>query len=851
MRKLLVPAMLWLAGAAQAAPTVDAESVRPFLTQYCGQCHGPKLAMADRRFDTLSADLSDPDAQQGWQEIVDRLNLGEMPPKGSAQPSPEERQRVVDRLTETLLAASAEHKRSGGRTVLRRLNRYEYDRSVRQLLRLEGMLEDPTDVFPPDAVEEGFDNIGAALQTSDFLLSGYLEAAAKYIDRAVAEGPQPPARKYAFTAPFHPTFNRHDGQDMPGEYQHIRKNTSDEGGFLWLADFEQGAPQSGYYRLRVKAQAMQRDYPYDESIVGVRKDEPLRMGVVASSAAYGELSLRTSSDRRLMEIELPDDAPRWFETTIWLDQGYQPRLTFPNGPNGVKPLRRPLAVRYPETFPVFIRGFVVEDGPVTAETVDESLTRRVSRQGASKTELTTVGTSRTFNRREGWASFFREYQGPRVRVYEIELDGPLHEQWPPASHKALFGDLEPTPANAAPILRRFATKAFRRPATEQEIAPLVALVERRAAQGDAPLEALKAGLRGVLVSPGFLYLQENEGRLPDYALASRLSYFLWSAPPDEPLLQAAAAGGLQAEGALRAQALRMLRDPRAQALTERFTERWLELYKIGSMPPGMSDFPAYYVDGLEEAMKAETRLFFQNALDENLPLEVFLDADFTFVNGGLARLYGLEGVHGAELRKTALPDRRRGGLLGMASVLTASANGIDTSPVVRGVWVLENILGIQPTPPPPDVEPLEPDIRGATTIRDQLQKHRSIATCNSCHQKFDPLGFALENFDPIGGWRDNYRRPKGPGPRVDASGELPSGEVFDSIMSFKSALVENHTQGFARCVTEKLLAYAMGRTLEPSDRPEVERLVAEQSRPGQGLRDLVLRVAESEAFRTK
>ena len=321
--------------------------------------------------------------------------------------------------------------------------------------------------------------------------------------------------------------------------------------------------------------------------------------------------------------------------------------------------------------------------------------------------------------------------------------------------------------------------------------------------------------------------------------------------PDEELLAAAGRGELRRPEALRAQALRLLSHPKADAFAEQFTSRWLELYKIGSMPPSPKNFQQYYVDGLEEAMKTETRLFFRRLLDENLPIDHFLDSDFTFVNAGLARLYGIPGVRGSQFRKVELEDERRGGLLGMASVLTASANGIDTSPVVRGVWVLENILGTPPNPPPPDVEPLEPDIRGAQTIRDQLDKHRQIATCNACHQRIDPPGFALENFDPIGGWRDRYPRPgRREGPLVDASGRLSGGETFRTVAEFKKVLLDGHRGEFARCLTEKLLAYATGRTLEESDDPEVDLIVESLRKRGGRLRDLVLSIVESEAFRS-
>ena len=837
-----------------AAPQTQGfeEVVRPFLNQYCVTCHGPKVAMAHRRFDTLSADLSSGDTQLHWREIVDRLNLGAMPPAGAKQPANDQRQRVIDYLTTRLKSAVAVARSKGASTVLRRMNRFEYDRTVRDLLSLQGLLADPTDAFPPDAAQEGFTNIGSALTISDFQLNGYLAAAEAFVNHAVSSGPKPEIRKYTFQAPFYYDGNRHDGQDVDGKYQNIRKNTMDQGGFLWLSKLPDGVPHDGYYKLRFKAQGINRNYPYDEEIVNTVKSEPLRIAVVAGSAQYGELGKRTTSDRELVSFDLPDDAPKWFEARIWLDQGFQPRLTFPSGPNGVKPLRKTLVTEYYQTFPKFIRDYVVSEGPVNPKTVAASMTRGVSKEGASKTELTTAGTSRSFNRREGWASFFSEYMGPRARVFEIEIEGPYFEQWPPPSHVALFGNLQPTLANTEPILRRFTSRAFRRPAKENELQPLLKLVAQRSAKGDSPLNAIKAGLRGVLCSPGFLYLRENEDKLDDQALASRLSYFLWSSMPDNALMETASTHKLSDPAVIRDSAIRMLSDSKANAFIDQFTSRWLELYKIGSMPPSTKEFQSYYTDGLAKAMKTEARMFFQHLLEKNLPIDRFLDSDFTFVNGGLARLYKIPDVHGAEFRKVTLTDRRRGGLLGMAAIHTASANGIDTSPVIRGVWVLNNLFGTPPMPPPPDVKPLEPDIRGATTIRDQLAKHRTIETCNSCHKTIDPPGFALENFDPIGAWRDHYPRAgKVKPPAVDASGLLSNGESFKEIVSFKQTLLRSHRDQFARCLTEKLLTYSTGRNIEPADGEHVDRIVAELKQRGGGLRDLVLLVAESEPFRRK
>lgn len=842
-------AVATVANVAAAAP-FKAE-VEPFLAKHCYSCHGSEKQKGDRRFDTLAGNLADLDTAQHWQDIVDQLNLGEMPPKTSSQPPADEVRQVVEGIQRELSAAHARRDDAADRTMLRRLNRVQYDRTVRRLLSLDEMLFDPTESFPPDETLGQFDNIGATLVMSDFLLQQYVNAAGQLVSRAAHYGPRPETRKYHFEATFSPTMDRADTQDVPGQYQHIRKSNAEQGGHLWIEQLADGVPQSGRYKFRFKAAAIRRNYPYPESIVGARKDEPLRVGIVAGAAGYGPLENRTGSDRPLGEFELADDEPRWYETTVWLDAGYQPRLTFPNGPRSVRSIRRRLIEAQPEAFPEFSK-IVANDEAGEKAWYEAKAAAAAGRKPADPSVDPKSAPKNTFRRMQntnvGWGTFYREYQGPRVRVYEIELEGPFFEAWPPESHRALYGDDAPTFENAPAILRRFATNAFRRPVADDELQVLLKLVDGRRQAGNEPRQSIEAGLKAVLCSPSFLYLAEPAGPLDDYTLANRLSFFLWSSPPDEPLLQAAAAGRLKDPAELTTQTRRMLLDPKAAAFTTQFTSRWLELYKIGSMPPDPAKFSTYYVDGLEKSMKEETRLFFQHVLRENLPTSTLLDADFTFVNGGLARLYGIDGIRGSEFQKVRLSDPLRGGVLGHASVLTASANGIDTSPVIRGIWVLENVLGTPPSPPPPDVEPLEPDIRGATTIRDQLEKHRKVETCAQCHHKIDPLGFALENFDPIGAWRERYPVDRGEGPVVNAAGQLPDGAEFADIAGLKKIL-SGRKQQFAHCLTEKLLTYALGRKLDLADRPQLDRIVSELERRGNGLQDLVLLVVTSDAFR--
>jgi mono/diheme cytochrome c family protein len=468
-----------------------------------------------------------------------------------------------------------------------------------------------------------------------------------------------------------------------------------------------------------------------------------------------------------------------------------------------------------------------------------------------------------------------EYPGPGLNIHWIEIEGPFPESWPTESYRRVLGDVDPktgTPADAAKLIRALLPRAFRRPMREGEEKQFVALVEKSMTAGQSFEAALRAGYKAVLASPKFLYLREPIGPLDDYALASRLSYFLWSTMPDETLLAAAARGELHKPDVLRAQVERMLDDPRAQAFTEHFTGQWLGLRNIAANTPDAVLYPEFE-DYLQWSALRETHLFFEEMLKHDLSVKNLIDSDFAMLNGRLAAHYGIPGVEGAAFRKVALkPEYHRGGVLTQASVLKVTANGTTTSPVVRGVWVLDRILG-QPAPPPPaNVPAIEPDIRGAKTIRDQLAKHRATENCAGCHTRIDPPGFALENYDVIGGWREQYRfvaeqkqrvnNRVGPlakylvgwqyglGLPVDAGDTLPDGRKFANIGEFQQLLLA-HPEQIARCVTEKLVTYATGQPVGLGDHGAIDRILAEAKPNDYGLRSLIHALVAGELFQQK
>lgn len=467
----------------------------------------------------------------------------------------------------------------------------------------------------------------------------------------------------------------------------------------------------------------------------------------------------------------------------------------------------------------------------------------------------------------------QEWDGPGIVIGDISVEGPL-EPWPPLSRAALLGDIDVAKAgveDAKRILNELLPRAYRRRVANTDVVRHLTHVTNALDAGRPFKDALRLGLKSILCSTGFLFLEEPvasaSSRISDEALASRLSYFFWNRQPDEQLLKLAAYDKLHEPTVLRAQVERLLADPKSAAFTENFTGQWLDLRDISFTEPDRTLYPEFD-ELLKVSMVKETHQFFERILNENRSLLEFVDSDWLILNERLANHYEIENVTGQEFRIVERPPNSvRGGLLTQASILKVTANGSNTSPVVRGVWMLENIMGEHIPPPTAGVPAIEPDIRGATTIREQLDKHRDIQSCAVCHRKIDPPGFALESFDVMGAYRDWYRTT-GDGERVnkfieknanvrvryrkgrdvDATGQTASGEAFADIREFKSILLKNKDQ-IARGLTEKLLTYGLGRSLGFSDRKAVEQIVSQIKNQKYGFRTLIHEITQSETFR--
>lgn len=794
------------ASAAEAVPS-GAPS-RKFFQQYCHACHTGEKPKGDFRVDTLSYDWDNKENREAWLNIVQQLRTGTMPPEGKPRPPALEVKALTDWIDGQVAAAENARILRQGRATMRRLNQVEYENTVRDLLRVDVDLKG---VLPVDSVAGGFDTSAETLHVSSYLLDGYLTAADRVLDEALAGGPRPARTQHRIDVKNDSGTRRH------GVYRHLDDGVaifaSDLASNIQLVFWNFFTRSRGKYRFRISAYAYQSPKPVIFHVNGGTDnlgDPPYLIGY----------------------FEAPPDQPKVIEFVEQMEAGRNIRLL-----------------------------------------VDTEVRPR---------DLPRLGGA-------------ENYQGPGLVLQWVEMEGPLGDTWPPPSYRLLFGDLPQAPvpdapdrrevvsqqplADAASILRNFTRRAFRRSVTDEDIRPFLDRVRAKLDEGYSFERALRVGLKAVLVSPHFLFLQENirsagdasSSRdrtgppvLDEFALASRLSYFLWSSMPDEELLQLAEQGQLSQPQILREQTERMLRDPKAKAFTENFAGQWLGLREIDATLPDGQLYPEYD-DLLRLSMLKEVYLFFEEVLKNDLSLSNFVASDFSILNERLADHYGIPGVEGLEFRQVTLPENsHRGGLMTMAAILKVTANGTTTSPVVRGAWVLDRLLGTPPPRPPADVEAVEPDIRGATTIRNQLAKHRQLEACAVCHVTIDPPGFALENYDVIGGWRDHYRSigdgtpvtVKGRrmrykhGPAVDAGDVLPDGRRFRNIDEYKNLLLTDRDQ-LARALAEKLLTYATGTPPTRADRPRVEAIVASVRDKHYGFRALVHELVQSELFQNK
>lgn len=776
------------ARAAAAPAAMSAPDARAMLDQYCVTCHNERTRTAGLRLDAMDLASVGEDAAT-WEHVIRRLRASAMPPSGRPRPDAETSRAFVSWLEAELDRAGLAQP-DPGRPAIHRLNRVEYANAIRDLFALE---IDVNALLPADDEQDGFDNIAEVLSVSPTLIERYLSAAQRISRLAVGyQGVRPIAETY----PVHGSLVQDDAMslDLP---------LGSRGGVV----IEHNFPVDGEYLIRVTlrkqeygyARGMGQPHELDLRLDGARLDT----FTVGREWEHGQLPPMGYAGK-FEQVYDGNSFPEWERYALNADRGLEIRTTVTGG-------RHQVGVAF-DRRSALLEGIL----PLPDD-------------------------------RSSYSYGQDEMQDRNPAVSGIEIIGPYNPSGATelASRSKLFV-CHPTatadePACARTILSALARRAYRRPASDDDIDALLAFYQEGRAEGSFDT-GIQAAVERLLVDPEFLFRVETDPagvapdtsyRVGDLELASRLSFFLWSSIPDDELLDLAERDQLRDPTVLDRQVRRMLADPRSRALVENFGGQWLHLRKLRNAAPDTATYTAFD-ENLRAAMRRETELFLEHQLREDQPLVNMLQADYTFANERLARHYGIPDVYGPHFRRVTYPDDTRGGLLGHASLLTITSYANRTSPVVRGKWLLENILGTPPPPPPPNV----PSLRNAgeegvpATMRERLAQHRTNAVCASCHNTIDPMGFALESYDAIGRFRttNGGGTPFDTGVPIDPSGTLVDGTEVRGLNGLRDVVLSKQDQ-FVETVTHKLLTYAVGRTLEHRDMPVV-RQIGRQTSPG-------------------
>lgn len=812
--------------------------IAPFVERHCIACHGAEKQKGKLRLDNLSHDFTDPHAAGKWANVVDSVNGHEMPPEEEEQPDIVAAGKFADWIAAELGRAEISKRSSG--VVLRRMNRAEYDNTIRDLI---GVDFNPSAVFPEDPPAGGFDNIGQALTISPLQMELYFMTARQILDRALVEGEKPRVLKWHFEPEDDVEGGDRTRIRIDGQTPILNKgeNAAADGftvihrahGQVEIRDFK--FPHEGNYVIRFRA-----------------------AGIVPTRAEVVEVAgrlLEANVQRRMKE---DPKGEKWFrEESAQALNHFKSETRFDYGSPRLKLTRH------------------LNGTPEVITEMDIS---------AAKSEPHIYEVSAWFTTQQAGINFQQAYSIPRalenfqlldqsefprptMLLDWVEIEGPVLPQWPPASHSAIVIDSPNKDGDevkyARDILSNFMPKAYRRPIDTEEIDVKLALFVKHRESQTSFIEAIKIPLTAVLISPSFLYLTEPHipadapTPLTGHQLASRLSYFLWSTTPDAKLMRLANSGEILKPTTLTAQAKRMIADPKSESFVKNFAGQWLGLRKVGANPPTSTLYPKYDRH-LEISIVRETEGFFSEILHCDLDARNLLKSNFVTINERLARFYGIPGVKGDEIRSVKVaPEVNRGGLLTQASVHSITSNGTRTSPVVRGTWILKTLLGSDPGLPVANVGEIAAKIPGIEkpTVRQRLAMHRQNPSCARCHDKIDPLGLAMENYDAAGEWRDQeghgYEgRIEEEDPFIDASAKMPDGTEFVGIAGLQEQLLSKEDL-FLNSLSTQLHTYALGRELGFADRPAVKSSISHMKENGRTIASLIDFIVTSKAFTTK
>lgn len=870
MNRLTIPTLLIFLSAAPLWAQPPGQ-VSEFIDSHCLDCHSGDSAESGFDLESLSFAIDQPEVHARWVRVIDRVQTGEMPPKGVDPPQSSEKNPFLHALADELTRADRARQERFGRGVIRRLNRAEYETALSDLFEIPLNIQAE---LPEDAKSHGFDTVGEALNVSAVQMDAYLSVLDQVLDQATTLYEAPVRRKHRLTyreengimqvyrrgGPFH---IQDDGVAFfaTEKFSHLNAVISQ-----WTAPF------TARYKVKVSAYAL-------------RSEEPVIVSLRAGGTGHAESN--HVPHLFLDHFAVQEGEPQEFEWEGWLQRGHY----FHVYPTSLRPMRfagpKEEMRQHEYDGPAAVIQWVEVDGPIIEQWPPAS--HRALWDGIPRQRIPDAKPNddpiahldhppaKIAKPRMTRAPVEKETGNKWIYDPQQEAGGePIHRG--AGIPKPLHATYELVPQNpeqdAARLLHQFAQRAFRRPVSADEVAPFVALTRHWLESGRSFEVAMRVGYKALLTSPGFLYhqatLPEAASQLSQSALAERLAFFLWNGLPDDELRSLAESGNLNDAHVLHEQVERMLSDPRSERFLNQFLGQWLDLRLIDFTVPDEKLYPEFD-KLLQWSMVQETHGFIRKLLEDDLPARNMIDSDFAMLNWRLAKHYKLPAVDGMHVRPVSLPESsRRGGVLTHASILKVTANGTTTSPVVRGVWVLERIMGIQPDPPPPGVPAIEPDIRGATTVREQLEQHRSVESCAGCHAKIDPPGVALECFDVIGGWRTDYRAINEKlediqiryspfelppiqfvkGLPVDASYQLADGRKFADIEQFKQLLLEDERQ-IAKGLVDKLLIYSTGAELSFADRHDVEAILDRAEASEYGFRTLIHEIVQSPLFHQK
>jgi len=817
-----------------AAADFDARQARDFLQAHCLECHEGEDAESDFRIDLLSADFTDHGNAGDWLEIRDMINLDEMPPIDEPRPDPQEAEAISKWIAGKLREAERSALANEGRVLMRRMNRHEYTHTLNDLLMMEFPTgRSPLDFLPADGTAEGFNKVSAALLLDPSLMRLYYDCARMVLDQAIVEGePEFPTQtnrlefeEIANSRAIRYLVTGLEKRPVEGGLQMINGGTRSFALIRYRHDGRnlQVTPTNGRYRFTLRAAGKP----------GAGGEMP-RLRVIQSHP--------DDTQQLLMEFDLEEEMKEYEVVLPRDEKGGEIKVNMVNG-NSPNMGQRPGEHFRQRNNEVGEKGDFAEVLRLGGRKVAEGWGGDRSTPDPDKLDLSRF---------------------PRAYLDYLEVEGPLYESWPPKFQKTYLGTTPPEEGEeivrAEEAFREFLPRAWRRPVEPQEWTSLIEVVRSELEHGESFEEAMRVGFAAALTSPKFLFLNEpnpSEERreLNAFELATRLSYFLWSSMPDQRLFELASSGELTKPEVLMGEVDRMLADPKIERFVQGFAGQWLRTDTFLAFEPNKYLFEEYD-PRLERAMPEEPLAFFRTVLEENLSLFNFIDSDFAVVNERLAEHYGIPGVEGDHFRKVALPpDSERGGLLAMAGVHLAGADGQRTKPVTRAVYVREVLFNDPPDPPPPNAGEIEPNIKGEKlTIRERLLQHQQIESCAACHRSIDPYGLALENFNVIGRWREQedgegFRRGAD-NPAIEASGRLPNGREFADFHEFRAALLEQD-QRFRRGLAEKMMTYALGRPMTPLDDSSLQHITEYMAERGDTARSLVQGVVASTAFRSK